>query len=231
MFNWIEKYSKEMAPAVKPAPKRSYDSSRRQAQARETQGAIAAAARDAFVERGYSATSVRDIADAAGVSVQTVYNAFADGKAGILARVFDIAVVGDDDPVALADRDEMQAIMASTDAGAVLAAWMQMATSIFTRFLPLLNALREARSSEPLIEELWRLNAIERRHAGMRALTSKLKSLKALPRGMSVERATDVVWSYVSFETAEMLIIERGWSAEEYAGWSAQMLRRLFEID
>lgn len=231
MFNWIEEYSKEMSPPVKPLPKRPYDSSRRQAQARETQGAIAAAARDAFIERGYSATSVRDIADAAGVSVQTVYNAFEDGKAGVLARVFDIAVVGDDAPVALADRDEMQAIMASTDIRAALTAWMHMATAIFSRFLPLLNALREARSSEPLIEQLWRTNAIESRHAGVGALATKLKSLKAFPRGMTVERANDIIWAYVSFETAEMLIVERGWSGEEYAKWSAQLLGRVFEID
>lgn len=220
-----------MSSGVKPPAKRSYDSSRRQAQARETQGAIAAAARDAFAEGGYSATSVRDIADAAGVSVQTVYNLFEDGKAGILARVFDIAVVGDDAPVALADRAEMQAIMASTDARAALTAWVRMATAIFTRFLPLMNALREARSSEPLIEQLWRTNAIDRRHAGMGVVASKLRSLKAFPRGMTNERANDIIWAYVSFETAEMLIVERGWSAEEYARWSAQLLARMFEID
>ena len=63
--------------------KRAYDTRRRQAQARETQAHIAEAARELFVERGWVATSIRDVAERAGVSVQTIYNAFEGGKAAI----------------------------------------------------------------------------------------------------------------------------------------------------
>jgi AcrR family transcriptional regulator len=219
-----------MAPRVKPASKRAYDSTRRQAQARETQRLIAAVARDLFIERGYSATSVRDIADAAGVAVQTIYNAFDGGKPAILARVFDIGVVGDDEPVALADRDELRAILSSTDPRAAITIWTRMSTDIHMRFMPLMNTLREARSAEPLIDSLWRQNVIVYRHEGMSALAGLLKRLKALPKGMTVARATDVIWAYVSFDTAEALIVERGWTPDEYAEWSATALMRIFEI-
>src|SRR5690349_10608549 len=108
----------EMTRAVKPSkptpPTRPYDASRRRAQARETQAHIAEAARLLFIERGYHATSIRDIADRAGVAVQTIYNAF-DGKPAILSRVADMAVVGDDEPIPLQDREELRELMAATD--------------------------------------------------------------------------------------------------------------------
>src|SRR5215471_19031350 len=90
------------------APRR-YDASWRRAQARETQRHIAEVARALFLERGYGATAIRDIADAAGVAVQTIYNAF-EGKPAIVARIADMAIVGDDEPVALVDHPHVQAM-------------------------------------------------------------------------------------------------------------------------
>src|SRR5437879_120379 len=71
---------------------RQYDSSRRQAQARLTRAAVLEAARHAFFEKGYAATTVGAIAAAAEVSVETVYKAFGN-KAGLLKAMFDIAIV------------------------------------------------------------------------------------------------------------------------------------------
>src|SRR4051812_14127158 len=104
------------------SPSRPYDASWRRAQARETQRHIADIARALFLERGYGATSIRDIATAAGVAVQTIYNAF-DGKPAIVARIADMAIVGDDEPVPLADRPSTQAIRKGTDAGRLVRQW------------------------------------------------------------------------------------------------------------
>ena len=59
-----------MFDAVKP--RRRYDSSRRQEQARENRRAVLEVAHRMFLERGYAATTVGAIAAAAGVSVETV---------------------------------------------------------------------------------------------------------------------------------------------------------------
>lgn len=219
-----------MASPVKGVGKRSYDSSRRQAQARQNQALIADAARELFVERGYAGTSVRDIAERAGVAVQTIYNAFA-GKPAILSRVFDIAIVGDDEPVALDDRVEMQAIHEASDAAEIVERWVRFATGIFLRLLPILPVLREAVTADPTIESLWRTNAVENRYTGVHRVAATLARVGALPPELDVERAADLLWTYVSFDTAEALIVERGWSSEEYIAWSARAVGALLRSD
>ena len=73
-----------------------------------------------FCERGWAA-SVRDIARAAGVSVETVYAHFGS-RVDLLNEVLDVAVVGDDAPVALVDRPEFAALSAGSRREQVLAA-------------------------------------------------------------------------------------------------------------
>jgi AcrR family transcriptional regulator len=219
-----------MSSGVKGRPKRTYDSSGRKASARQTQGHIAEVARDLFLEQGYTATSIRDIADRAGVAVQTIYNAF-DGKPAIVSRIVDMAVVGDDEPVALQERDEARRVQAATDPREVLEGWSRMATGIFVRLLPLLPLLREAIGTDPSLASLWRQNAIDNRYSDTRAVALQLKKLKALPRGVTVDRAADVMWAYASFDTAEALIVERGWTPEAYAAWTARAFGAFFEIE
>src|SRR4051794_16018488 len=62
---------------------------RRERQARQTQGEILQAARRLFAERGYTRTTVRDIAQAAGVSAQTVYDSIGS-KQAVVARLNDL---------------------------------------------------------------------------------------------------------------------------------------------
>ena len=57
--------------------------------AQRTQEEILAAARRLFAERGYARTSVRDIAAAAGVSAQTVYDSVGS-KQALVARLNDL---------------------------------------------------------------------------------------------------------------------------------------------
>ncbi len=62
---------------------RSYDNSSRAEAARETRLRILAAARRLIVSEGYRSFSIAALAEAAGVSPQTVYNAVG-GKAEVL---------------------------------------------------------------------------------------------------------------------------------------------------
>ncbi len=224
MFYLMERYSKEMARPVKPAKKRTYDSSRRQAQARETQRAIALAARELFIERGYIATSVRDIAEHAGVAVQTIYNLF-EGKPEIMKRIGDIATVGDDEPVALADRAEYQELIALTDPVELLERWIDLSIRLFQRFEPLLPTLREASAADPVVAGYWRMNAMDNRYLGMAAVVKRLHELGALRDDLTVVTATDIIWTVVSFETFEALVIERGWSFEGCTAWATLAVR------
>src|SRR3954463_10933112 len=64
-------------------------SSRRERQAQQTREEILRAARRLFAERGYARTSVRDIARAAGVSAQTVYDSVGS-KSALVVRLNDV---------------------------------------------------------------------------------------------------------------------------------------------
>ena len=92
-----------MSAAPAPRPRRAYTSPRRRQQAAETRAAVQATAAALFSEKGWAATGMRDVATAAGVSVETVYASFGS-KADLLMAALDMAVVGDALPVPLAGR-------------------------------------------------------------------------------------------------------------------------------
>jgi AcrR family transcriptional regulator len=217
-----------MADEVKGS-RRKYDGSRRRAQARETQAHIASTARQLFEQRGYIGTSISDIAEHAGVSIQTIYNAFA-GKSAILARVFDIGVVGDDEPVELLARPEMLALRSATDPSEIVERWASLTTGIFVRLLPLLPAMREAAASDETLRRLWRANAVDNRYQGTLGLTRQLAALGVVAPDLDINLTADVVWALVSFDTAEALIVERRWTPDAYAEWVSRALHTLLGI-
>jgi AcrR family transcriptional regulator len=87
--------------------KRRYNSTGRRQQAADNQRRIIAAAQELFVAKGYAATTITEIASAAGVAAETVYAAFRN-KPTLLHRAWDIAVGGDEQDVRLLDRPEMR---------------------------------------------------------------------------------------------------------------------------
>src|SRR5215510_320794 len=98
--------------------KRGYDARRRRERAEEerraTRRRVLDAAQRLFVEQGYTATTIADIAREAGVAVQSVYKA-GHSKAELLHAVVDLAVAGDDEDVKIADRATFVAITEEAD--------------------------------------------------------------------------------------------------------------------
>ena len=85
----------------------------RRAQRRaETEGRLVESASALFVERGYAATTLADVAEHADVAPRTLYLHFAT-KADLLLRCIGVAIVGDAEPIPLADRPEMAEAMAA----------------------------------------------------------------------------------------------------------------------
>ena len=74
---------------------RPYRSQLREDQAGRTRELIAVAARARFLEKGWAGTSVRSVAEGAGVSQATVYNAYGS-KAGLASSLIDAAEVSAD---------------------------------------------------------------------------------------------------------------------------------------
>src|SRR5437879_13848677 len=100
----------EGAPMRGETPRRSYNSERRQEAARRRRREVLAAFRELLFGDGYHATTVRAVAERAGVSVETVYKAFG-GKPGMVKALWDITLAGDDEPVPMADRPQTREIL------------------------------------------------------------------------------------------------------------------------
>ena len=93
--------------------RRRYDATSRRARAegerRATRRRVVGAAHRLFVDKGYVATTIADIAEEAGVAIQSVYKA-GKSKADLLHAAVDLAVAGDDEDVLLTDRPPFAAI-------------------------------------------------------------------------------------------------------------------------
>lgn len=114
------------------AVKRTYRSPQRDESAARTRDAIRDAAEALFLERGVAATSVRRIAEHAGVGERTVYDAFGT-KQALFERLVGVAIVGDERPVPVADRDEFRAALTAPDGPDAVARYAAYGASIMHR--------------------------------------------------------------------------------------------------
>jgi AcrR family transcriptional regulator len=202
--------------------RRSYDSSRRREQAQRARARTLDAARRAFLDRGYAATTVAGIAADADVSVETVYKAFGN-KPGLLKAVFDVAVAGDDAPVAIMDRSWVAAITAESDPRVKLRMYAAQLAELMPRTAPVQLVVRAAATVDTDIERVWRQMQDERL-AGMAAFAGHLHAAGHLREDLTADDARDVLWTYNSVELYELLVLERGWNARRYEDFLAAAL-------
>jgi TetR/AcrR family transcriptional regulator, regulator of autoinduction and epiphytic fitness len=192
---------------------RPYDATRRRAAAQERRSRVLAAAQALFDERGYAATSVSEIAAAAGVSVPFVRAAFG-GKAGVLRRLVDVAIVGDEAPVALGERAPAQAL-AALDGSAQVAGFARIITGVQQRVAELSGLLAEAAGSDAAVrEDLARMQ--RQRRQGMSEFVGMLAASGSLRPESDVETAADITWALTDPRLFVGLCRERGWSAGRY---------------
>jgi AcrR family transcriptional regulator len=212
-------YLSPVTPPSTAAETRSYDSTRRREAAATTRAEVIAAATRLFVERGWARTSVRDIAKAARVSVETVYSAVGP-KAEVLRAALDVSVVGDDEPVALADRPEFRAI-ATGAPGERARAVADLLGEMFPRTAPLARAVEHGAAADPALEELCRLGLEQQRESARHAL---VLLLGREPTATEADAAHALFSNPVYLQLTEFA----GWSNEAYRAWVADAALRLF---
>jgi AcrR family transcriptional regulator len=211
-----------MSDSVKPGQRRRYDSTGRQARARQTRTEICDAARRLFEERGYGQTTIADIARSASVSPETIFKAFGS-KSALLGAVVTAAVRGDTDGTPLRQRPEIDAIRREQDPRRQLAMYGSLLADVNPRLAPLVRVLREAASGDPdTASALETLNA--NRLDGMSEFAALLHDRGVLHSGVSTAEARDVLWTLNSPELYQLLVVERGWTARRYGRWVAQQL-------
>jgi AcrR family transcriptional regulator len=197
---------------------RRYDSSRRRAQAGQNRAAALDAARARFFAQGYAGTTIGQIAGDAGLSVETIYKAFGN-KAGLLKAVFDVAVAGDDEPVAMADRDFIARIEAEPQARRKIEMYVAHLCESMPRAAPVQLLAREAGAADADAAGVYAQTRAETLH-GMTLFGRNLHRTGQLRVG-AIE-ARDVLWTYFSAELYELLVLERGWSTKRYGRFLAE---------
>jgi AcrR family transcriptional regulator len=186
-------------------------SSLRERKAQLTRDEILRAARRLFAERGYARTSVRDIAKAAGVSAQTVYDSVGS-KQELVARLNDLI---DAEAAVL---DIARAAAESDDPREVAATPARVIRSILEHCGDILRALVSGAAAEPELAAV--LAEGQRRHlAGARLMVERLESLDAL--ALDADEAAETLAAVADFRFALVLLESYGWTLDRVESWIA----------
>jgi AcrR family transcriptional regulator len=195
-----------------------------QARTRRTKASVIEAARSLFVERGYAATTIEAISEHSDTPQPTIYRLFAS-KLGILKAVIDVAIVGDDEDVAMADRPQVRELLADPDAHQRVAQFAALLRDVMARTAAVHRLLADAARSDPeaatLLAEIAR-----QRQEGQRRVARSLARSGALRAGVRERDAADIIHALASPELYGLLVLDRGWSGERYERWMADTLRQ-----
>lgn len=204
--------------AVAAPKKRAYDAAKRlqraEAEREATRERVVAAATTLFLERGYTATTIGDIAKTAGVALQSVYNA-GGSKLELLHLVTDRAVAGDAADVMLVERPEFARIADDPDPRRQVEAFAALIVDTMERLAPVWRAYRQAAASDPAAAQ-YMVAAHRRRHETFVAMIAMVDpaALRRTP-----EHAADCIWSIGSIDVFLLFRDVLGWDREEYADW------------
>jgi AcrR family transcriptional regulator len=198
-------------------PGRRYHSPQRSQAAAETRARIRAAAARLFVEQGYVATTIREIARAAGVGERTVYAAF-PGKADLFRHALDVATVGDEEPVAVAERPEIIDAYARTDPREAIGRTIDYTVALLERAGDLIMVTVQAADADADMRAAADAGSRATRDLWL-TLTQTLQDRDALRTGLTAPIAADILYALASPHTHQLLRRHRGWTRQRYQAW------------
>lgn len=206
---------------------RRYVSQQRAASAARTRTNILDAGQALFVENGYSSTTLQQIADRAGVSVQSVH--LAGTKASLMTAILHRAFTGDEEFVSLLQRPEFAAIMNDADTERALGRYVEFVVTANARIADLHHAATLAADTDRSIgaelerTELRRLDDI---HTGSAWFVHR-----GLIADEDVHEFADVLSYVTSPQTYRYFTVDRGWNAERFARWLLSSIRSSFSSE
>ena len=193
----------------------------RESSADSTRGAIVAAASRLFFERGYHGTGVDEVAEAAGVAVQTIYNSIG-AKRDVLVRVLDYAASGEGAPTPVGEIARRR-VAEIDDPRELIATVVSLSCGNFDRTIPVFRVIREAAAVEPALSDLER-DRHRQRLANFRHPVERLAELGALRPEVSVERGSALVFAVVHPDQYRFFVEDVGWSKRRFRSWATTAL-------
>ena len=205
--------------------RRAYDATSRQRAAQATRSLVLECARRLFVQNGYAGTTMSEIADAAGVALDTVY-ATVGRKPTLFRLLIETAISGLDEPEPAEERDYVRAIRVEPKAERKLEIYAQSLIRIHARLAPLFKVLQAASSADSDLSTLWQ-EISQRRAANMRLFARDLAETGDLRKDLAEDTAADIIWSMNSPEFYLLLVEHRRWSPAAFEHWLADAWMRL----
>ncbi len=191
--------------------KRRYDGTARRAQAEQVRATLIGAAHGMLLREGYAALTIPKLAQACGVSAESVYKRFA-GKPALVRAVVEYALRGSG-PVAAETRSDA---LDADDLQTLLRGWGELSAEVAPRVAPILLLVQVAAAHDPELAGLAR-ELDDNRRTRMSENARRLAQAGHLPPGMSIARATDILWTYSSPEVYELLVKRSGWNLQQYS--------------
>ncbi len=182
-----------------------------------------------FDERGYAGTTIRSVAERAGVSVPTVEALFGT-KGRLLKAAIDVAIAGDDEPVPMLERDWATAATKATDVESLLSVLAGALAPAQARSAGLVVSVFEGAGADPELAGLAAQMSTQR--ATMATwVVARLTDLASLREEISEDEAVDTVFALMEPALFDRLTRQRSWTLARYQDWIGRSLRRLLVAD
>jgi len=205
-------------------PRRQYRQTRRAELTAQTRARIRESAHTLLLDRGYAGTSMRAVAEHAGVGVRTVYDSFPT-KTELLKEVVETAIVGDSAPVPAGGRDWFQEIIDEDDPTRRAALLARASTQLHQRTAALFAVARGAAADDPDAARLWRAGKAGHRSDCERFARAALGDHD----GPAAHALTAALYVLIGPETFTLLADELGFTPQAYQQWLGDQLAAIFE--
>lgn len=205
-----------------PMKKRTYNSDSRKAQAQQTKDHILKIAKKLFESEGFEKVTIAEIARHAEVSVPTIYALF-QSKSGILRALMDNALSPEYHQALVTRGVKEKTVFKRIETAAIIS------RQLYDAETAQLGSLQNASILSPEFKKL-EIEREKRRYERQCETFEAMAKEHKLTKGLSVSKARDILWAFTGRDLYRMLVLERGWSSDEYEQWLAHLLAdTLFE--
>ncbi len=205
---------------------RAYHAPRREAAATRTRAAIVRAAKRLFEERGWAGTTVRSVADVAGVSPKTVEADFGT-KATLLEAAVAYAIRGDLDPRPVAQREAIAGVEQAPDATTMLTLHAAHLRRVHQRSARIAFAVEQAAAADPIAAERWR-EMNRNRTAAIERVTETLLQKPGRKRGLRRQEVRASFWIALDWATYRTLTEQAHLTPRQYEAWLLRYYKATF---
>lgn len=206
-----------MADSVKPDRR-----ARRRAQ---TERVLVESAARLFVDRGYAATTLADVAERADIAPRTLYLHFAT-KADLLLRCIQVAIAGDSEPTPLTERPALAEAMVAPTLDERLRLMASLTASLMERTGPLLDVAFQAAAAEPSIAAAADAGRAATRQS-LQEFWHRISHDGLLAPSVDLDWLTDTATLTAHAETYLLIGKTVGWDIDTYRDWLHTTWHRL----